>query len=279
MISAHDSIEEIHEHLRYFLAELDRAATASGVPYFLAYGTALGAVREGDLIPWDVDVDVWIPSDQHQRLLSDVAPLLPPDLVLLSPENDPGYEYLFPRIARRDVHHSLLSLDLFPLDPAPRSGWARWVYGTVCRLIDRAFFVKRADLSLRHAYSPTKRQVFRLLRAVSAPIPTPMLLRAFRCLQMRHSWRGSGMVVNPCGAYGRREFFPSTWFATSSRLPLGTTEHPVPGGYDAVLTQLYGDYRTPLSSAAQLEERGRVGRAFVEPLRLAGVVSTGPEGG
>lgn len=259
------ALAELQVHVHRLLAELDRVSAGAGIPYFLAYGTALGAVRDGDLIPWDPDADVWVPSEHHPRLVAECARRLGPEFELLTPETHPGYEYLFPRLALRGTHHVLLSLDVFPLDPAPRTATGRRVHRLVTRVLDRAFLVKRGDLSVRVGYSPRKRALTRLLRVLTAPVPARLLLRAFRWLQRRPA---SGLLVNSCGAYGDREVFDATWFSAAEPTPLG----PVPAGHDPLLTQLYGDWRRPPADAARDRELAAAVAEFVVPLRAPGAL-------
>lgn len=267
-------LAEVHVLVRRLLAELDRAATAIGLPYVLAYGTLLGAVRGGDLIPWDVDADVWVHHAQSHRL-GELAAALGPDYELLTAETHDDYEYLFPRLVLRGIHHVHVRVDLFPLDPAPRSARARRVYPRLMHALDRVHFVKRADPGVRLHYSRRKALVARLLRVVALPLPAGVLQRVFRWLQGRGD---AAVLVNSCGSYGEREVFPARWFASTERLPVADLSLPVPSAYDAALTQLYGTYRTPVPPAQQRRELEAATTSFVEPLRAAGHLPARREG-
>lgn len=51
------------------LLELDNLLQAHGIPYFLAYGTLLGIYRDGDLLPFDKDMDIGLPWHVDRRAL------------------------------------------------------------------------------------------------------------------------------------------------------------------------------------------------------------------
>lgn len=256
-------LETLHVHVRRLLAELDRVAGEASIPYALAYGTALGAVRGGDLVPWDPDADVWVDSSHHARLVEECARRLGPDFELLSAETHHDYEYLFPRLVLRGTHHVLLSLDVFPLDHAPRSAVGRRVHTALSRLVAQVFLVKRADVSVRAHYGAAKRRILRSLRLLAAPVPASLLVKAFRRLQRR---RPTGTLVNSCGSYGHREYFDAAWFADVEETPLG----PVPIGYDALLTAVYGDWRSPPPPERIACEIAHVRTTWLDPLSQPG---------
>jgi lipopolysaccharide cholinephosphotransferase len=53
-------------NLYTILYRLDKAAKLANLPYWIAAGTALGAVRHGGLIPWDDDGDIYVLGPQFR---------------------------------------------------------------------------------------------------------------------------------------------------------------------------------------------------------------------
>jgi hypothetical protein len=62
---------------------------AHGLWYALAYGTLLGAVRDGDVIPWDYDFDLLVRADELERLLA-LGAELARDGITLAPTRKPA---------------------------------------------------------------------------------------------------------------------------------------------------------------------------------------------
>ena len=54
---------EKQEHLLQLFRELDEICKKNNLRYVMAGGTAIGVVRNEGFIPWDDDVDIYMPRD------------------------------------------------------------------------------------------------------------------------------------------------------------------------------------------------------------------------
>ena len=51
------------------LSFIHTKCTENNIHYYLAYGTLLGAVRHGGFIPWDDDVDIFMPYTDYLKFV------------------------------------------------------------------------------------------------------------------------------------------------------------------------------------------------------------------
>ena len=70
-------LQELHDRLFELLCVIDDIAKKENVRYFLDAGTALGAVREGDFIPWDDDMDLKVLAEDYEAFKAAMIKNLP----------------------------------------------------------------------------------------------------------------------------------------------------------------------------------------------------------
>ena len=122
------TIKEEQEVLLNILNALHIYCRAQGLRYVLAYGTLLGAVRHHGFIPWDNDVDVFMPRPDFERMKELVTGHpVGENVKYIHYSTDPGYHYSVARLydARTRVKPARLCeqpaemgiyLDIFPVD-------------------------------------------------------------------------------------------------------------------------------------------------------------------
>lgn len=77
-------LENVHRILYLLLGEIDRICKKNNLRYFLVFGGLLGAVRYGDIVPWDDDVDIAMTREDFEK---------------------------FKKVAKRDLHPDFMYLD------------------------------------------------------------------------------------------------------------------------------------------------------------------------
>ena len=61
---------EVQERLLVLLKEIDILCRANDITYYLAAGSAIGAVRDHGFLPWDDDADVFMTSENYDKFCS-----------------------------------------------------------------------------------------------------------------------------------------------------------------------------------------------------------------
>ncbi len=80
-------LPELHDRLFELLCVIDDIAKKENVCYFLDSGTELGAVREGDFIPWDDDMDIKVRAEDYEAFKAAMVANLPEHIHLSEPQD------------------------------------------------------------------------------------------------------------------------------------------------------------------------------------------------
>ena len=75
----------LQQHLLGMYKEIEAVCVKNDLTVMLAYGSVLGAVRHGGFIPWDDDLDLFMPRRDYELLINEYADELPAHLKVYAP--------------------------------------------------------------------------------------------------------------------------------------------------------------------------------------------------
>ena len=121
---------EKQQYLLKLFREIDEMCKKHNLRYVMAGGSLIGVARNEGFIPWDDDVDIYMPRDDWNKLVELSDQVLPPNRAFQCVDVDRSYTNTFPRYASTDtcaIHrHQIIGkdkageiVDVLTLDPIP----------------------------------------------------------------------------------------------------------------------------------------------------------------
>ena len=237
-------IQEQHGILIKIAAAIDEICSKEAIPYYIVYGTLLGAIRHKGFIPWDDDMDICVPLEHYNRFVSAMEKHLPMPYRCCTYKNSSGCCNFFakisdlstiiidPRPSCKDEEQIGLNIDVFPL--------------VSCEINDE-HLKKALDIRAKCQkvyYGSTNPTIFKTV--------TKKILQKF----YRHSriemldmiWKEiykiqPGNYVNTlAGVYGEREYIPAEWFYESKDYEYEGVMLKGPLNAHDILHQIYNNY-------------------------------------
>ena len=249
---------EIKEIQLGILDYVDEICKKNDIPYFLSYGTMLGAVRHKGMIPWDDDIDISLYRKDYERLLKAIEEDNHPVYRVLSYDTSSWYFHNFAAILDTSTviednvkykrHDTSLFIDVFPIDQFSDLSIVDKSYKYVA--LRQLAYIKKE----RAVHGDSKLKDFlRLCTWYPLRLVNPRYFYKKIDQLVKNS-----VIENPAyeGAVGvgkekMKEVFPAGTFEELILTEFEGRMLPIPKNYDAFLTQMYGDYMTPPSKEMQ----------------------------
>ena len=127
---AKEDLERLHQELYRTLAEVIRVCEVCKIPYFIQGGSAIGALYNKGIVPWDDDIDVGMTRENYERFLREAPAHLSSEYFLELFGSESNTPFYFAKVKRNntlfveeiwrhmDIHHGIF-VDIFPYDRIP----------------------------------------------------------------------------------------------------------------------------------------------------------------
>lgn len=243
------SLQEIKQYELGILKVFHSFCVENNIRYFISHGTLLGAIRYKGFIPWDDDLDVLVPREDYDRLLTIFKDTERYQLISFEKNKD----YAFPYAKLCDMstrkieggYKSLtalgLDIDVFPLDH-----WDDNIELARKEVKQQKKYMFRLGLSKLQkpdSLNPAKRFVKGIAMAFCKVFGSSYYVEKLIHGAHKPEQKGSRYLGGKAwNVYGERDILPAEVFAEAIELEFEGEKFFAPVGYDAFLSSLYGDY-------------------------------------
>jgi lipopolysaccharide cholinephosphotransferase len=254
---ASENLLRLQRVLSRMTAELFDWCGQRGLTMFLVAGSALGAVRDGAIIPWDDDIDLGLERSDYDRFVALFAADPIPGMIIQSWQTAPDYPHSFAKIRLdgtrisdtefegKDLHQGIF-VDIFPYDSIPQNRVLEAVQRYAIGLLN--LFIERPAHEDPHGYFSRRRKLARMAaRGLARLLPAPQRLARLRDWFLRMPGARKGDLVDCLGMFGTNAIH-RTRIARSAMLPpidgtLGDLAVKIPAQPDVYLMQMYRNWR------------------------------------
>ena len=234
---------------------IDEICEKYGISYYLTAGTLLGAIRQGDFIPWDDDVDIAMLRKDFEIFSRIVQAELPEGLAFTSLATDKdrcdfvagvgttnsgikskAWDLEFPYPVAVDIF-VLDELSLNPEDESFRLKMLQMFMVMISGIIHGKEKTRIFQEELQKI-----EQLLQIQFDKTRPLE-PQLYHIMDRIFREFNGEGGKDVVFFPDYLDKRVYFPKSAFREKVRIPFCNNSVPAPKGYELVLRAMYGDYR------------------------------------
>ena len=219
----------------------------NGLTYFMCGGCCIGAIRHGGFVPWDDDVDVFMPRRDYEKFKQiwvdtpkytiqyTTRDFLTENQFFTICDNDTTFIKSYQKDL--DINHGL-QLDVLPLDGCP-TGWRRKTQ-KLWALLYSLFIVGKAPTN----HGKLVQWGGKLLLMLAKPKSWRYAIWHLCEKKMsQYPIEDCDYITELCsGPHYMQNEYPREIFREAIRVPFEGKMMPIPVGYDAYLRMAFGDY-------------------------------------
>lgn len=231
------TLRDVQLSVLQILKDIDTHCKKYNLKYSLAFGTLLGAIRHNGFIPWDDDLDIYMPRDDYNRFLETWNYS---QYYLVNSKTNPKYTNTFTKVKRvkDEISTAPFFVDIFPLEKFPKN--------RVIRSLLQFKAVNLILLSRRNVPLNTGTMLEKIVKFFLKMIPTCFATRFQSSLEQgisKYSELLDDFDYVCCDVmHDMNRFIPQSFFEHLALHQFEDSLFPIIEDYDWYLKKEYGDY-------------------------------------
>lgn len=250
------TLPEIQQEALKVLLKLDSLCKEHSWNYCITYGTLLGAIRHNGFIPWDDDVDVFMPRkdfDEFCKWCEENNDLIKP-FKLCNCKTVKDYPFGLPRLSNMDFKYVTTEIgykdfdigvfiDIYPLDNYcnTKEEGTQLVRKLIKLNLNRRIFISGIARKGGFVKKVIKYIYHLVLRICNPKNYTEIISDKIREMILHNTSNNDIYVGCPAWTEGCYQF-KREWFEKLEVHCFEGYQFPIPSGYDDFMKCLYGDY-------------------------------------
>lgn len=253
------NLDEEHKVLFKILRKIQNLLAENDIPFFLIGGSAIGAVREGGIIPWDDDIDIGIERKHFSRV---IELLKESDLNLYVPSKDINYILPFLKVVEKVNGQNLLDsetgingayIDIFPIDNTFENKVLRKMHQLIFRMGHAIVVAKAKPNLLGSRWGKIGRRIFIFIASKTSSNKIFKLRDTYIRISIHLKY--TNLMCNFGTPYGLdKELYYKNEIESQVWKDFNSLKVPIAIGFDQILRRTYGDYMVPPKESLQLSK-------------------------
>ncbi len=247
------SLREIQLKELNILKEVVKILEKHNLKYSLCGGTLIGALRHKGFIPWDDDIDIFMPRPDYDKLIQLSSEIDDVNLKLCCYENGTGF---LPICKIKDETIKIIDdaaisegreqdniwIDIFPIDALPDNLKQRKKLYKKYSIYRKLFIISRNKINFSNKKIFSIEFIKECIRVLVKPISKFITAKQLIKIATKLDWNNAKYVGDIVWGYGEKEMLNKSDFDDLIDIDFEGNKFKVIKNYDYYLKRVYGNY-------------------------------------